>query len=145
MTKLQKRMEQYKIPPVPYRPFFDQVVICRIQPEKKTAGGIHIPDAHVHYDPIGVLVAWSSEARDRLESRGAELGDIVWFGAWAGDERSVYRPEGEKGREMLLMDYQYINGDVDVRDAIEAGELEEVQGPDGRWTLKRINKKRKAA
>jgi len=143
MSKLESRMKEYDIPEVPYQPIHDNVIIYRIPPKEVTAGGLFLPDAHVPHDPIGVLLAWSGRARDVLESQGLELGELVWFAAFAGDEREVYRVGGQDGKQMLFVEYHYIQGSVDLKNALQSGKYQQVKGPDGRYTL--LVPKKKAA
>ncbi|MBB2168097.1 co-chaperone GroES [Gluconacetobacter aggeris] len=72
-----------------FRPLHDRVVLRRISPAEKTAGGIIIPDTAQEKPVEAVVVAVGPGARDErghvvpLEVRE---GDHVLFGKWSGTE-----------------------------------------------------------
>ncbi|MBB2200605.1 co-chaperone GroES [Gluconacetobacter tumulisoli] len=72
-----------------FRPLHDRVVLRRITPAEKTAGGIIIPDTAQEKPVEAVVVAVGPGARDErgqvvpLEVRE---GDHVLFGKWSGTE-----------------------------------------------------------
>ena len=121
MTKLQERIEKYKIPPIPYLPAFDRVLVWRLTSEEKTAGGLWIPDEHKEAKDIGVLLAAGLRARDGLADHLIEVGDVCWFGRFAGTEKTVKREAGEstEGQKILTMRLEDINGSVDALERVK--------------------------
>lgn len=75
-----------------FRPLHDRVVLRRISPAEKTAGGIIIPDTAQEKPVEAVVVAVGPGARDEhgqvvpLEVRE---GDHVLFGKWSGTEVKI--------------------------------------------------------
>ncbi|GBQ99907.1 10 kDa chaperonin [Gluconacetobacter liquefaciens] len=75
-----------------FRPLHDRVVLRRISPAEKTAGGIIIPDTAQEKPVEAVVVAVGPGARDErgqvvpLEVRA---GDHVLFGKWSGTEVKI--------------------------------------------------------
>lgn len=71
------------------RPLGDRILVKRLEPETKTAGGIIIPDVAQEKVQTGRIVAIG---KGRLLQDGTvmalqlEVGDIVHFGKYAGTE-----------------------------------------------------------
>ncbi len=77
------------------RPLQDRVLIRRVDPETKTAGGIIIPDTAQEKPMEGEVVAVGAGVRDEhgtLHALDVKPGDRVLFGKWSGSE---VRLEGE--------------------------------------------------
>ena len=89
------------------RPLQDRVLIRRIDPEAKTAGGIFIPDA-VQEKPLeGEVVAIGPGARNKdgvLVPVNVKPGDRVLFGKWSGTEVKL------DGVELIIMNEADIMG-----------------------------------
>jgi chaperonin GroES len=92
------------------RPLQDRVLIRRVAPETKTAGGIFIPDA-VQEKPIeGEIVAAGQGARNKdgtLQPMDVKPGDRVLFGKWSGTEIKL------DGEELMIMSAADIMGVLD--------------------------------
>ncbi|MDE1907256.1 MAG: co-chaperone GroES, partial [Rhodospirillales bacterium] len=70
-----------------FRPLHDRVVVRRITPEEKTAGGIIIPDTAKEKPQEGEVVAAGSGVRNEagvLVALDVKAGDRVLFGKWSG-------------------------------------------------------------
>ena len=94
-----------------FRPLLDRVVIRRIEEEKKTAGGLIIPDTAKEKPSQGIVVAIGPGGRDedgRLVTMTLKEGDRVLFGKWSGTEIKL------DGEELLIM------READILGVIEA-------------------------
>jgi chaperonin GroES len=93
------------------RPLQDRVLIRRVEPEAKTAGGIFIPDT-VQEKPIeGEVVAVGPGARDKdhaFHPMEVKPGDRVLFGKWSGAEIKL------DGEELMIMSAADIFGVLDL-------------------------------
>jgi len=72
-----------------FRPLHDRVVVERIDPEAKSAGGIIIPDAAQEKPSQGEIIAVGPGGRDeagKLIPIDLKVGDRVLFGKWSGTE-----------------------------------------------------------
>jgi len=72
-----------------FRPLHDRVVVERIDPEAKSAGGIIIPDTAQEKPSQGEIVAVGPGGRDeagKLIPIDLKKGDRVLFGKWSGTE-----------------------------------------------------------
>src|SRR5579862_9206301 len=90
-----------------FRPLHDRVVVERIDPEDKTAGGIIIPDTAKEKPSQGEVVAVGPGGRDEaghLVPIDLKVGDRVLFGKWSGTEVKLV------GAELLIMKESYIMG-----------------------------------
>ena len=83
-----------------FKPLLDRVVIRRVEEEKKTAGGLIIPDTAKEKPSQGIVVAVGPGGRDE-EGRPVVMtskeGDRVLFGKWSGTEIKL------DGEELLIM------------------------------------------
>ncbi len=92
------------------RPLQDRVLIRRVGPEAKTAGGIFIPDTAQEKPMEGEVVAVGSGARDKdgkLHRLDVKTGDRVLFGKWSGTEVKL------DGEDLMIMKESDIMGVVD--------------------------------
>ena len=90
-----------------FRPLHDRVVIERIDPEAKTAGGIIIPDTAKEKPQQGKVVGVGPGGRDeagKLIPIDLQVGDRVLFGKWSGIEVKI------DGVELLIMKESDIMG-----------------------------------
>ena len=83
-----------------FKPLLDRVVIKRIEEEKRTAGGIIIPDTAKEKPSQGEVVAVGPGGRDddgKVVSMTVKVGDRVLFGKWSGTEVKI------EGEDLLIM------------------------------------------
>ena len=93
-----------------FRPLHDRVVIERIDPDAKTAGGIIIPDTAMEKPQQGKVVGIGPGGRDesgKLIPIDLRVGDRVLFGKWSGTEVKI------DGVELLIMKESDIMGVLD--------------------------------
>jgi len=94
-----------------FRPLHDRIVIKRIDPEAKSAGGIIIPDTAQEKPSQGEVTAVGPGGRDeagKLIPIDLEIGDRVLFGKWSGTEVKI------DGEDLLIMKESDIMGVIDV-------------------------------
>src|SRR6059058_3399573 len=83
-----------------FRPLHDRVVIRRITPEEKSAGGIIIPDTVKEKPMEGEVIAAGPGAHNEqgvFVPLEVKAGDRVLFGKWSGTEVKL------DGEELLIM------------------------------------------
>jgi chaperonin GroES len=93
-----------------FRPLHDRVVLTRIDPEDKTAGGIIIPDTAKEKPSQGEIVAVGPGGRDeagKLIPIELKVGERVLFGKWSGNEVKI------DGIDYLIMKESDIMGVVE--------------------------------
>jgi chaperonin GroES len=116
MIKLDERIKQYDIPEIPYLPIHKDVLVFRMPDEEKTKGGLFVPKTTSEPKSYGVIVAAGLGALDVMYSNLIELGDIVWFGTFEGEEKEISREVGSGGKKLLQMKIEGIRGSVDAVD-----------------------------
>lgn len=82
------------------RPLHDRVVVRRLEEERKTAGGIVIPDNATEKPMRGEVVAvGAGKLLDNGDARAlaVTIGDVVLFGKYSGTEVKV------GGEELVVM------------------------------------------
>ncbi|MET4698783.1 chaperonin GroES [Constrictibacter sp. MBR-5] len=92
-----------------FKPLHDRVLVKRIEQEKKTSGGIIIPETAQEKPQEGEIVAVGPGARDesgRLQPLDVKVGDRILFGKWSGTEVKM------DGQEFLIMKESDIMGVV---------------------------------
>ena len=92
-----------------FKPLHDRVLVKRIEQEKKTSGGIIIPETAQEKPQEGEIVAVGLGARDesgRLQPLDVKVGDRILFGKWSGTEVKM------DGQEFLIMKESDIMGVV---------------------------------
>ena len=92
------------------RPLHDRVLIRRVDPEAKTAGGIIIPDTAQEKPMEGEIVAVGPGARSEDGKRhplDVKSGDRVLFGKWSGTEVKL------DGEDLMIMKEADIMGVLD--------------------------------
>ena len=75
-----------------FRPLHVHVVIERIDPEAKTAGGIIIPDTYQEKPQQGKVIAVGPGGRDengKLIPIDVKVGNRILFGKWSGTEVKI--------------------------------------------------------
>lgn len=71
------------------RPLHDRVIVKRIEEERKTSGGIVIPDTATEKPSQGEIVAVGPGKTDdsgKLIPVGVKVGDKILFGKYSGTE-----------------------------------------------------------
>lgn len=89
------------------RPMNDRVLVARMEKEKKTAGGIIIPDTAKEKPLEGTIVAVGPGKQDEKGKRiplDVKKGDRILFSRYAGTEIKV------NGEELLFMKEEDILG-----------------------------------
>jgi chaperonin GroES len=92
------------------RPLQDRVLVRRVEPETKTAGGIFIPDTAQEKPTEGEVVAVGPGTRDeagKLYPLDVRAGDRVLFGKWSGSEVKL------DGEDLMIMKESDIMGILD--------------------------------
>ena len=93
------------------RPLHDRVIVKRIEEERKSAGGIVIPDTAAEKPDQGEVVAVGKgkKADDgKLIPVDLKVGDKVLFGKYSGQTVKV------KGDELLVMREEDIMGVIEA-------------------------------
>lgn len=143
MSTLEERIKQYDIPEIPYLPMHKDVLVFRMPDEERTAGGLFVPKTNAEPKSYGVLVAAGLGAMDMMYAHLVELGDIVWFGTYEGEEKEISREVGSEGKKLLQMKIEGIRGSVDAVERRKGFEI--VLGKDGKHMYQQKTTKRKAA
>jgi chaperonin GroES len=94
-----------------FRPLHDRVVLQRIEPDAKSAGGIIIPDTAQEKPSQGQVVAVGTGGRDesgKLIPIDLVAGDRVLFGKWSGTEVKL------DGLDYLIMKESDIMGVIEA-------------------------------
>jgi chaperonin GroES len=97
-----------------FRPLHDRVVVRRLEPEEKTAGGIIIPDTAKEKPMEGEVISVGPGARDetgKLHPLDVKAGDRILFGKWSGTEVKL------DGEELLIMKESDIMGIIEGQPA----------------------------
>jgi chaperonin GroES len=83
-----------------FRPLHDRVVFKRTEEEKKTAGGIIIPDTAKEKPIQGEIIAVGKGAigeDGKVQPLEVKVGDLVLFGKYGGTDVKI------DGEELLIM------------------------------------------
>ena len=91
------------------RPLHDRVIVKRIEEERKSAGGIVIPDTAAEKPDQGEIVAVGKGKKDdngKLIPIDVKVGDRVLFGKYSGQTVKV------EGEELLVMREEDLMGVV---------------------------------
>jgi chaperonin GroES len=92
------------------RPLHDRVIVKRIEEERKSAGGIVIPDTAAEKPDQGEVVAVGKGKKDdqgKLIPLDVNVGDKILFGKYSGQTVKV------KGEELLVMREEDIMGVIE--------------------------------
>ena len=92
-----------------FRPLHDRVVIRRIDPVEKSAGGIFIPDTAREKPTEGEVVAVGPGVRGddgEIQALDVKAGDRVLFGKWSGTEVKL------DGEDLIIMQESDIMGTI---------------------------------
>ena len=71
------------------RPLHDRVIVKRLEEERKSAGGIVLPDTAAEKPSMGEVIAVGPGKTDdngKLLAMGAKVGDKILFGKYSGQE-----------------------------------------------------------
>ncbi len=93
------------------RPLHDRVIVKRIEEERKSAGGIVIPDTAAEKPDQGEIVAVGKGKKTddgKLIPVDLKVGDKVLFGKYSGQTVKV------KGEELLVMREEDIMGVIEA-------------------------------
>ncbi|MBS7811893.1 co-chaperone GroES [Roseococcus pinisoli] len=83
-----------------FRPLHDRVLLRRLTPEEKTAGGIIIPDTAQEKPSEAEVIAVGPGTVDdqgRVTALNVKPGDRVLFGKWSGTEVKI------EGQDLLIV------------------------------------------
>ncbi len=97
-----------------FRPLHDRIVLRRVTPEEKTAGGIIIPDTVKEKPAEGEVIAVGPGARNEqgvVVPLEVVAGDRVLFGKWSGTEVKI------DGEELLIMKESDLLGVIQAKAA----------------------------
>ena len=92
------------------RPLHDRVVVKRLEEEKKSAGGIVIPDTAAEKPDQGEVVAvGNGKVLDdgKLRTLEVKVGDKILFGKYSGQTVKV------EGEELLVMREEDVMGVIE--------------------------------
>ncbi len=92
------------------RPLQDRVLVRRVEPEAKSAGGIFIPDTAQEKPTEGEVVAVGPGLRaedGKVHPLEVKNGDRVLFGKWSGSEVKL------DGEDLMIMKESDIMGVLD--------------------------------
>ena len=92
------------------RPLQDRVLVRRVEPERKTPGGIFIPDTAQEKPVEGEVVAVGPGIRDehgKVQPLDVRAGDRVLFGKWSGTEIKL------DGEDLIIMKESDVMGMLD--------------------------------
>jgi chaperonin GroES len=92
------------------RPLHDRVIVKRLEEERKSPGGIVIPDSATEKPMRGkVLAVGNGKIRDNGEVRplDVKVDDVVLFGKYSGTEVKI------DGEELLVMREEDIMGIIE--------------------------------
>ena len=94
------------------RPLHDRVIVKRLEEERKSAGGIVIPDTAAEKPEQGEIVAVGKGKKNddgKIIHLDVKIGDRVLFGKYSGQTVRV------KGDELLVMREEDIMGVIEGR------------------------------
>lgn len=82
------------------KPLYDRIVIERLEEEKRSAGGIVIPDTAAEKPIIGIVVAvgpGKPSEKGEVKPLALKVGDKVIFGKYSGTEIKL------EGKDYLIL------------------------------------------
>ena len=82
------------------RPLHDRIIVKRLEEERKSAGGIVIPDTAAEKPSMGEVVAAGPGKTDdngKLVASGVKVGDKILFGKYTGTDITI------DGKEVLIL------------------------------------------
>ena len=99
-----------------FRPLHDRVVVKRVDEDKKTKGGIIIPETAQEKPMQGEVISVGPGGRDesgKLIPIDVKTGDFVLFGKWSGTEVKI------DDVEYLIMKESDIMGVLEGKSAVK--------------------------
>ena len=99
-----------------FRPLHDRVVVKRVDEDKKTMGGIIIPETAQEKPMQGEVISVGPGGRDesgKLIPIDVKTGDFVLFGKWSGTEVKI------DDVEYLIMKESDIMGVLEGKSAVK--------------------------
>ncbi|HEU4680674.1 MAG TPA: hypothetical protein VFS51_02940 [Gemmatimonadales bacterium] len=133
-TLLVKRCREIGIDIPSYQPLNNLCLVWRLPAIKETSWGFQLPDESP--TSRGVLVAAGPNAMDYLDSQGIELGHVVVFARFAGEEANDQKGGYELHQRFLTLTSRDIQGSEDLRQGLEEGTHRYVK-VDGKRMLER--------
>ncbi|MBR7158395.1 MAG: co-chaperone GroES [Alphaproteobacteria bacterium] len=94
-----------------FRPLHDRVLLKRVEEDKKTLGGIIIPDTAKEKPSQGEVIAVGPGGRDedgKIVQMSVKVGDRVLFSKWSGTEVKV------DGEDLLIVKESEILGVIEA-------------------------------
>ncbi|MCH9671895.1 MAG: co-chaperone GroES [Gammaproteobacteria bacterium] len=94
-----------------FRPLHDRILVRRAEEDKKSSGGIIIPDTAQEKPMEAVVVQTGPGARDdngKLIPLDVKAGDRILFGKWSGTEVKI------DGEEYLIMTESDVMGVIET-------------------------------
>ena len=82
------------------RPLHDRIIVKRLEEERKSAGGIVIPDTAAEKPSMGEVIAAGPGKTDdngKVIPMGVKVGEKILFGKYSGQELKI------EGQELLHM------------------------------------------
>jgi chaperonin GroES len=82
------------------RPLHDRIIVKRLEEERKSAGGIVIPDTAAEKPSMGEVIAAGPGKTDdngKVIPMGVKVGESILFGKYSGQEFKI------EGQELLHM------------------------------------------
>jgi chaperonin GroES len=82
------------------RPLHDRIIVKRLEEERKSAGGIVIPDTAAEKPSVGEVVACGPGKTDdngKVIPMGVKVGERILFGKYSGQEFKL------EGQDLLHM------------------------------------------
>ena len=82
------------------RPLHDRIIVKRLEEERKTSGGIVIPDTAAEKPSTGEVIAagpGKTDEHGKLVAMGVKVGDKILFGKYSGQEFKL------EGQDLLHM------------------------------------------
>ena len=82
------------------RPLNDRIIVKRLEEERKSAGGIVIPDTAAEKPSMGEVIAAGPGKTDdngKLVAMGVKVGDKILFGKYTGTDITI------EGQEVLIL------------------------------------------
>ena len=146
MSLAEKRKQYPEMPRLEYLPAWSNVIVYQLDAEQKTAGGLHIPDTAKTVQSRGILMAAGLAAMDKLADALIEIGDEVFLGRFAGDNRETKTQKEGKGTQTLWeLVVDDIKGSAEALTRVEEYYIDLAEDEDGRNYHKYVPKKGRAA
>jgi len=139
---LKKRLKEFGVQEVTYAPIDDQVLVWRLPPlsehQVNSKISLFIPDDAQNPHIKGLLLAMGPRAMDILISNGVDVGHIVTWKRYGGDEFHDHTKNRRLKAEYLVLKARDILGSDDLKKELDSGKAKYVRGADGRHQLQRL-------